>query len=509
MAVIYRYSLGHKKNDFDLLKYEGIIRDEVETLFLENLKEDARVTKNYFEFKLYRSVSVSTLQKMGKCINGISKVAGKGFNRMPQKLYVVFYPPSDGESFLYAEFYDFEDLEDAERFYSQATRYSEIHSMRTIGDMSELPSDRTMLQNLFYVDILSAEVDIEIVQKYIKKEIVEPTICVLEGYHKNDDYLRSRFRRHDYKSPKIVLDHILDAPYLKTIENPEYHKNDFIEIENLTPINSTKINELFEHLKINIPDANKASHIDMAETKEKLLFTVYNVGQGLSTSLAKCDGSSPFLFYDFGLAEGKNFFTKPKTITCVDAKNAIIILSHIHRDHWFRLSIEKSAFEANWLIPDHPRKKQFEKKCAEIIYSGGTVSILREDIHFPRYRICCTPQSTTSSHLHETGIILWIDSEIDGKAGGILIPGDQRYDFIDDINKHNLHILVATHHGGEYSARTSTNVPFPLLNGESRLVYSYGLGNTYRHPLSKTKAYGLWQNVFQTPLENKDFAIEI
>jgi len=174
--------------------------------------------------------------------------------------------------------------------------------------------------------------------------------------------------------------------------------------------------------------------------------------------------------------------------------------------------MEKNALACHWYIPAQPLKPQFRKKCAEIIAYGGSVHILKVPtgaISFPKGTLYCAPPSP-SCHVHETGISLRINGQICGIPGGILVPGDQRYNHIDPSAVQNLHVLVATHHGGEHCAST---IPSPMTSGISQVVYSYGLGsdgrcNTHKHPSHK-KDYIQWKNAFKTAERKDNFTITI
>lgn len=516
MAFIYRYSLENGQKKTALSEYEQLIQDVIERLFGKNLKEEVRITDEYFEFKLYSSVSNYDLQEMGRRLSAIPRSPEKGFRRMEQSFYTILYPSENENDFIYAEFFDFKDFEDIKRFRKQAERYTEAYLDRNQDIIIQLPTEDIALNNLFYVDVLSAEIDNRIISicKFLPNKITEPTICLVKGEHRTkENELNEEYSEHRkyYDSQTIMFDNIPDAVYLNEIGNPVNNQTNFLKIKKITSIDQNKISEILDNITLLIPEAITIDALEKIKPTDKLKLTVYNVGQGLSTSLTKNEEYNPFVFFDFGMAEGKNYFTKPNSMTQDTTSEATIILSHIHRDHWFKISMEKSAFSCHWYIPDQPRKSQFNKKCAEIIYNGGAVSIIKNSVPFSRGILYC--HASSSFHKHETGMVLRINADINGVTGGLLIAGDQRYDFIAPQIVCELHMLVATHHGGEYSAKASTLVPSPMWNGESLLVYSYGLGsngriNTHSHP-SKRAKYAQWKNVHETPIINNDFVINI
>jgi len=126
--------------------------------------------------------------------------------------------------------------------------------------------------------------------------------------------------------------------------------------------------------------------------------------------------------------------------------------------------------------------------------------------------------SRKAVHEHETGLGLRLEAKNECNVEiNILIPGDQRYDYIDNIYLSDIDILVASHHGGEYSWSKRKNVhddiPEPRCSDSSLLIYSYGAGdskpNTHGHP-SKTSEYRLkkWVNAHHTP-SNNDYCMTI
>ena len=70
MGYIYRYELRNKRirQNINLSEWKYDIIKVIKEMFEENLK-DSRVTKEFFEFKLYESVENKILRNMGERLN--------------------------------------------------------------------------------------------------------------------------------------------------------------------------------------------------------------------------------------------------------------------------------------------------------------------------------------------------------------------------------------------------------------------------------------------------------
>ena len=110
-------------------------------------------------------------------------------------------------------------------------------------------------------------------------------------------------------------------------------------------------------------------------------------------------------------------------------------------------------------------------------------------------RIVWWDYSTPKIHLALTGLTLvraqgprrdrnesGLAVRVEGRRGGVLLPGDAS---LKNLRKqcHSLEHLMVPHHGG----RTDLSfVPVPVHQSTSRIIYSYGVGNLYRHPIDGT-----------------------
>lgn len=281
-----------------------------------------------------------------------------------------------------------------------------------------------------------------------------------------------------------------------------------ILIESIVKLNGVKKDEMDNLIHVHFETAT-TKRINYPISKE-VNFTVHNVGQGLATSLS--DGAKPpFMFFDFGESYGENKFNLPDVINISVKLPTTIILSHIHNDHWNCLNQYPKAFQADWIIPEVGSKVTFKKRCAEIIASGGTVAEVKASMKFKYGKILYGAPSRykvgrIANHEHEYGLCMRIE-----RAKKILVPGDQNYDYIEPSVLKDIDILVASHHGGNYSwsCRLGVEKDLPDANIDSPIIYSSGEHNTYNHPSKKNdyRSKG-WKKEHRTE-RDLDFSIKI
>lgn len=226
------------------------------------------------------------------------------------------------------------------------------------------------------------------------------------------------------------------------------------------------------------------------------LVAVYNVGQGNCNAV--CDEmSTPILYFDLGGGCLANSRTYPPKMDFCFSKNPAVILSHWDFDHWF--SAEKTSVppHVRWIAPKQsigPRTLKFAKRLAGLGtlrlwppsvlgVSTGPVSIVR-----------CSGTSKNDS-----GLAMYVDLGRGGAHNIVLCPADAAFNCLPSSppGRRRLSGLVATHHG---SAHVGSGLPRPAK--EHLLAYSFGAGNTYRHPRPAAQAAYLaagWANARATP----------
>jgi hypothetical protein len=240
-----------------------------------------------------------------------------------------------------------------------------------------------------------------------------------------------------------------------------------------------------------VPEAT-ATELDLLDQPADFV-SVYHVGQGNLNAL--CDKRGvPLLYFDFGGGCLRNAGTYPVGLPfCGNAKP--VLLSHWDFDHWF--SATKFTFPPGtlWIAPDQtigPRTKKFVHHlavkqgvnlvrwpAATASHKAGVVSVTR-----------CTGQSKNDS-----GLALWCDAY----TGIVLSPGDATFDYvpIPPAVRSPLAGLVASHHG---AAHLGAPVPKPTKGGV--LAFSFGSGNSFKHPTGSRHLYSSegWKAQYDTPL---------
>lgn len=468
MAIIYRYELVNTKirKIINLKEYENVIINTIQNEFDKNLK-DCFVSNEYYEFKLFKSLTNNEKREFGKKLleksnnlkMEIDKLKNKDshmyFQRMKQKFYAYI---NEAEIEL-IDALDFKNKEDML-----------IKSQNYIKKLNLKLNENDNLSLLFYMDTYTLDgKTLKIIQ--LKNKIQEESIS-----------FKSKFFLIEGKSYTQYNDNINDKLTINNDDNPKKYNLEIIEGFNITKIfkqNEKELKEIENLLNIYL---NEVDEIKIKKTaiKKDINFNVFNVGQALCTCIDTIN-EKPILFFDFGITKD-NHTTVAKYIK----EKPPIIISHLHKDHWNALNKFSDAYNSNWYIPNQDLKIQFKKKCAQIIFSKGTIQYIKNNsvIKFDFGKLISS--SPSSSHVHETGLIFKLELINDkGEEKNILIPGDQIYEKINNIYLENLDILVASHHGGEYFIKTNNNLFIPLAKENSIVVYSANNTKPYFHPTYK------------------------
>ena len=235
------------------------------------------------------------------------------------------------------------------------------------------------------------------------------------------------------------------------------------------------------------PDKTEISH-----TMADYTFTVHNVGQALATSLEE-KNKEPFFYFDYGIAYGPNKFTLPDDAKLPISENATILVSHMHEDHWCGFRINPKALKCKWIIPQQPKQlsKAYKKILASVRSSGGHIVCAANGLNIVKVKgidncmvvgnaASAIKPSRVPKNAHETGSALYIFGQNNHGDYKISVSGDQEYDYQDNNYINDINLLVACHHGGDYSWSKKATVPKPNAF-ENEIVYSYGEDNTYNH----------------------------
>lgn len=403
---------------------------------------------------------------------------------------------------------DVTDFDEYERTLEQAIRYRnnywEKYRINLQNNRDALSINN--LDFLFYMDVFNlyikghSEID-----KYIFNDKTE--LVLIKGYHKREK-----------EKTKIVA--ISDIYRLRDVEGQdlqEEESSDVLEdgftIKSVKPVEEEKknrIRNMMNSVGDKIEPATEIKNGNYSGNIKNINFIVHNVGQGLATSIT--DDKGPFLYFDFGIGEGNDSSIIPKNMSIDLSRRPSIIISHIHRDHWGAISKFTEAVDCEWYIPNQDLQIEFSKRCTEIMHSNGKVRVINTpirlsfgDVILPRKFSKHKPKRE-SNHKHDDGLMLKLELYSEGgDKVNILVPGDQRYDYIEDDDLKEIDVLVASHHGGEYSWSKRGNVDddIPTNTKQGIIIYSYGKGNEHGHP-SKESDYSKkgWSDVHRTPFDN-------
>ncbi len=210
---------------------------------------------------------------------------------------------------------------------------------------------------------------------------------------------------------------------------------------------------------------------------------IYDVGQGAATALLS--HGVPVLYFDLGGSAVGNWrsFPEPLCQFCMTARPPIV-LSHWDWDHWSSALRDRRALKLPWILPI-----QDEAGALGAVHSRflATLRASGADIYWwsSKVRAIASPQTGITlfrplgktKNRNDSGLVLSVVRN-DRK---VLLPGDASRDLW--LCNGHLDYLMVPHHGGRIDL---AGIPFPANRQRSHLVYSYGVGNSYLHPLPRT-----------------------
>jgi len=526
LAYIYRYQLKNAelRKRTSLIEYKNGIQLVLEKEFSEKLK-DSNIEEKYFEFQLYESVTLETLREMGKNLKSELPIDDSkyGFIRMRQELYALIHFTEESlDNMVHIELIDAWLVEKYELFVQRANSFFEKTNKSEIS--IEKRYIREQIVKNYYLDVLDVYVDKRLLPPSLR-EASEESCFLIKGNHRHIKH-KVYLSENSNESNLLFLEKCFDIRYMERqrgIERLEDNQEayiDCLEIHSYKEYSSEVIEHIEDKLKLDLPITEQFNIFsqnkeNIIEERKKYVFRVHNVGQALATSLTYEGDQYPFLYFDYGMPYGKNLFTKPTSVNMPTKPNSMIVLSHMDKDHWFRIADDINAYQCNWFVPDQKVKLQLRNKFAGIVLHGGTVSIINQDCTFKGARITCGGMSKIDPQrlgkcVHETGLTLRFQTyDSESRERNILIAGDQQYDYIDDLQLRDLDILVASHHGGEFCWSGRGDIPRARTSETSKLIYSCGKKNTYSHP-SKVGEYAAadWRESHYTWKEG-DYEIQI
>lgn len=213
---------------------------------------------------------------------------------------------------------------------------------------------------------------------------------------------------------------------------------------------------------------------------------VHDVGQGSAVALLGIDSEEPVAYFDVGLAFGVNARTAPTSFDICTCARPTVILSHWHTDHWWSAVRNSQLCSQTWIVPRQKIGPSHAKLAANILCRGRLLVVKRSS----RPNVVVDRQGrkqvlklihATGKTMNNSGLIMAVEDSLEGASW--LLPGDASYDSFNGPVL-PVRVLVATHHGGSFGSDKA--VPNSEKGRRFKLVYSFGLGNSYGHPSHKS-----------------------
>lgn len=234
-----------------------------------------------------------------------------------------------------------------------------------------------------------------------------------------------------------------------------------------------------------VPDATERTIRDaIARASGADFVNVLDVGQGSACGLWHSHSGAQ-LYFDLGGGVKANVrtFPTPDRPMCFRQRPPVV-LSHWDWDHWSSAFRYDAALDCAWIAP---RQKL-----------GAVHRAFAYELH-QRRRLWIWPSwlagfrgpqvtvgKCTGSTRNDSGLAMWVHvPQADGSEQAILLPGDTEYSRLPVLPRPMpLHAAVVSHHGANLNSIASCAPHGP----GSALVYSYGDGNTFRHPARQARA---------------------
>jgi hypothetical protein len=209
----------------------------------------------------------------------------------------------------------------------------------------------------------------------------------------------------------------------------------------------------------------------------------YDVGQGNSIGLCNSGGSVE-AYFDLGggVLANAGTFSPALTSFCFTSPPPIV-LSHWDFDHWSSVNRDTRALTMKWIAP-RQRVGPSHLALMTSIMSSGRLLLVPPGSP-AKWRGQLFLELCTGRGRNHSGIALTLSEKPNGVGERMLFPGDARYPCLPSFPPTQPYLsVVAPHHGADMRNRTVPSCPrLP----PSRLVYSYGPGNTFSHPRRITR----------------------
>jgi hypothetical protein len=214
---------------------------------------------------------------------------------------------------------------------------------------------------------------------------------------------------------------------------------------------------------------------------------VYDVGQGNANGLLA--SGRVVAYFDFGGGAGPNSKTFPAsalTNFCFCSAQPPIVLSHWDHDHWSSQARDTRSHSATWIAP-----RQTIGRSTRAPHHNALISSIKTHGRLLIWPSTVSTMAVGQLKIHQctgtsknaSGLAIEIFPPQASSADPILLPADAGYDDLPTGTSPPFDAIVCPHHGGRSN---SPKIPPRPAKVHSRLFYSYGPSNSYKHPLLAT-----------------------
>lgn len=223
---------------------------------------------------------------------------------------------------------------------------------------------------------------------------------------------------------------------------------------------------------------------------------VHDVGQGSANALFDDSGKAA-IYFDTGRAGkakggvargGAKVPSAPAGLQLCACGGPLVVLSHWDVDHWAAAEdAGGDLLKSNWVVPSQVLGGKHAKFAARILHSGGSIFVVKRSSK-PK-SIMAGSQNVyikygkgrynSARYRNDSGLVLTVHINAPSGRQTLFFPGDAKYSMCD-VPPPEVDLLVASHHGADPGGQK--RLPGPKDKGRSRLVYSFGHPNKYKHP---------------------------
>lgn len=227
---------------------------------------------------------------------------------------------------------------------------------------------------------------------------------------------------------------------------------------------------------------------------------VHDVGQGSANALFDSSGEA-VIYFDTGragkagarmvrggMAGNTKVPSAPAGLQLCACSSPLVVLSHWDLDHWAAAKDGKrELLKSNWVVPSQKIAGTHSTFAALILQSGGSIFVVKRSSS-PKTVVALsqnvyikygTGVNKSVKDRNDSGLVLTVTVNSTSGRHTMFFPGDARYSMCEAPPR-KVDLLVASHHGADPAG--TLNLPKPKSGNQSRLVYSFGYPNGYKHP---------------------------